>query len=93
MGYLALGQNPNRTLGEHPIQSTTIDQNRWCTYPKMVPLVLTHGHFLFSASGADAKGLGAASLTGGFLRRNDRLRGPPRGVSNLGKHKFGSLTG
>ena len=27
----------------HPIP-TKIDKNGWCTYPKMVPLVLTHSH-------------------------------------------------
>ena len=31
-----MGQNPNRTPSEHP--------NGWFTYPKMVPLVLNHGH-------------------------------------------------
>ena len=37
---MTMGQNPNRTPSEHPIQSPLkIDQNGWCTYPKMVPLV------------------------------------------------------
>ena len=28
---------------------TKTDYNGWCTYPKMVPLVLTHGHIAFFA--------------------------------------------
>ena len=40
--YLAMGQN-SCTLVNIPIP-TEIDQNGWCTYPKMAPLVLTHSH-------------------------------------------------
>ena len=39
-GELATGQNPVLSVNI-PIP-TTIDQNGWCTYPNMVPLVLTH---------------------------------------------------
>ena len=34
----------SRVLVNIPIP-TRIDKNGWCTYPKMVPLVLTHSHF------------------------------------------------
>ena len=38
----AMGQNPVPPVNI-PIP-TKIDQHGWCTYPKMVPLVLNHGH-------------------------------------------------
>ena len=41
---LAMGQNPNRTPSEHPNPTTKIGckMGGEFTYPKMVPLVLTH---------------------------------------------------
>ena len=40
----------SRTPSEHPNPTTKIDWNGWCTYPKMVPLVLTHSHLNMSPS-------------------------------------------
>ena len=42
--------HPDMAMGVNPVPPvnipipTKIDYNGWCTYPKMVPLVLTHGH-------------------------------------------------
>ena len=43
-----MGQKPNRTPSEHPIQSPLklTKLGGEFTYPEMVPLVLTHGHVL-----------------------------------------------
>ena len=35
----------SRTFSEHP-NPTKIHHNGWCTYPKRVPVVLTHSHIL-----------------------------------------------
>ena len=40
--HMAMGQKPVPPVNI-PIP-TKIDLNGWCTYPKMVPLVLTHSH-------------------------------------------------
>ena len=40
--HVAMGQVPVPPVNR-PIP-TKIDQNGWCTYPKIVPLVLTHSH-------------------------------------------------
>ena len=37
-----MGQKPDPY--EHP--NPQLDQNGWCTYPKMVPLALTHSHMV-----------------------------------------------
>ena len=44
--YVAMGQNPNRGPSEHPNPTTKIGSKMGAefTYPKMVPLVLTHSH-------------------------------------------------
>ena len=39
---MAMGQKPVPPV-KIPIP-TKIDYNGWCSYPKMVPLVLTHSH-------------------------------------------------
>ena len=44
---MAMGQNPVLPVNI-PI-STKIDYNGWCTYPKMVPLVLSHGQMSMPA--------------------------------------------
>ena len=44
---MAMGQNPGYPPVNIPIP-TKIDKNGWCTYPKMVPLVLTHSHIFVS---------------------------------------------
>ena len=43
--YMAMGQNPVPPVNI-PLP-TKIDKNGWCTYPKMVPLVLTHSPIIF----------------------------------------------
>ena len=42
--HMAMGQKPAPPVNI-PIP-TKIDSNWWCTYPKMVPSVLTHSHIL-----------------------------------------------
>ena len=47
-GYLPKNQHTHMAMGQKPEPPvsipTKIDQNGWCTHPKMVPLVLTHTH-------------------------------------------------
>ena len=47
-GHMAMGQKPNRTPSEHPNPTTKIGSKMGgeFTYPRMVPLVLTHSHIL-----------------------------------------------
>ena len=43
---MAMGQKPVPPVNI-PIH-TKKDSNEWCTYPKMIPLVLTHSHIFMS---------------------------------------------
>ena len=66
---MARGQNPKfRTPSEHPDPTTKIGSNMGgeFTYPKMVPLVLTHDHTVWGGSRGDYFG----SVSGGYQSQN-----------------------
>ena len=63
--HLAMGQNPVPPV-KIPIP-TKIDKDGWCTYPKMVPLVLTHSH-LAPGWGSEVSSVLVASRTSSLLR-------------------------
>ena len=50
---MAMGQSPVPPVNI-PIP-TKIDKNGWCTYPKMVPLVLTHGQITLEKGLSEAR--------------------------------------
>ena len=78
--YLAMGQKPVPPVNI-PIP-TKIDSNGWCTYHKMIPLVLSHSHFVMNRCGSVARRsglLGSGLLGAGVFALGDAGAGAQRG--------------
>ena len=79
-----MGQNPGSPEVNIPIP-TKIDQNEWCTYPKMVPLVLTHSHLVpFTEAFWELPCLSEGAYPGKTCTKEDDGSGAPEYPWRLG---------